>query len=87
MEVLNIGFENIVSLNRIIAILNPEAAPVKRIIKNNKNSGNLLDATCGRKTQSVIIMDSGHVILSALKPQTLENRVEKEDNSVEEESF
>ncbi len=87
MKILNIGFENIVSLDRVISILNPEAAPVKRIIKNNKNSGNLLDASCGRKTQSVIIMDSGHVILSALKPETLENRVAKEDNSVGEENF
>ena len=87
MKILNIGCDNIVSLDRVISILNPEAAPVRRIIKNTKNSGRLLDASCGRKTQSVIVMDSGHVILSALAPETLENRVKKEDNSVGEESF
>ena len=84
MKILNIGFENIVSLNKLVSVLNPEAAPVKRIVKNSKDSNTLLDATCGRKTQSVIIMDSGHVVISALKPETLEKRIEKEDNSVEE---
>lgn len=84
MKILNIGFENIISLNKLVSILNPEAAPVKRIVKNSKDANNLLDATCGRKTQSVIIMDSGHVVISALKPETLEKRIEKEDNSVEE---
>lgn len=87
MRVLNIGFGNIVSLSRIISILNPDAAPVKRIVKNNKDSGNLIDATCGRKTQSVIVMDSGHVVLSALKSELLESRVTKEDNSIGEEDF
>ena len=87
MRILNIGFGNIVSLGRVISILNPDAAPVKRIIKNNKDSGNLIDATCGRKTQSVIVMDSGHVVLSALKVELLENRIDKGDNSVGEEDF
>ena len=76
-----------VALNRVVSILNPDAAPVKRIIKNNKDMGSLIDATCGRKTQSVIIMDSGHVILSALKSELLEKRALAEDNSVREEDF
>lgn len=66
-----------VSQDRVIAILSPDAAPVKRVIKNNKNSGQLIDATCGKRTQSVIIMDSGHVILSALRTESLENRIQK----------
>lgn len=76
-----------VSLDRVISILNPEAAPVKRIIKNNKLTGWLLDATCGRKTQSVIIMDSGHVILSAIRPELLQVRAERENNSLGEDGF
>lgn len=66
-----------VSQDRVIAILSPDAAPVKRIIKNNKNSGQLIDATCGKRTQAVIIMDSGHVVLSGLKVELLENRIKK----------
>lgn len=87
MKILNIGFENAVSLERVISILSPEAAPVKRIVKINKGSDSLLDATCGRKTQSVIIMDSGHVILSAIRPGILEKRIETEDNSLGEENL
>lgn len=87
LRVLNIGFGSMVSISRIISILNPEAAPIKRIIKNSKDTESLIDATCGRKTQSVIVMDSGHVILSALKTDLLQNRIEKGDNLVGEERF
>ncbi len=87
LRVLNIGFGNMVSLDKIVSILAPDAAPVKRIIKDGKNSGELIDATCGRKTQSVIVMDSGHVVISALRPELLENRVMREDNSIGEENF
>lgn len=76
-----------ISIDRMISILNPDAAPVKRIVKNSKDTELLLDATCGRKTQSVIVMDSGHIVLSAIKPDLLSNRAEREDNLIGEEKF
>lgn len=82
MKLLNIGFGNMVSYERLISILSPESAPIKRIIRDNKKRGSLIDATCGRKTQGVVVMDSGHVILSALYPEVISSRVEKEDNSI-----
>ena len=71
MKPVNIGFGNIVNENRIVAVVSPEAAPVKRIVQVAKVSGTAIDATCGRKTRSVIICDSGHVVLSALMPETI----------------
>ena len=68
---VNIGFGNIVNEDRIVAVVSPEAAPVKRIVQLAKDSGAAIDATCGRKTRSVIICDSGHVVLSALLPETI----------------
>ena len=79
MQLINIGFGNIVSANRIIAIVSPESAPVKRIIQEAKESGNAVDATYGRRTRAVLIMDSGHIILSAVQPETVAGRVEKDD--------
>ena len=64
---INIGYGNIVASGRIIAIVSPEAAPVKRLVQEAKAEGNIIDATCGRKTRAVIICDSGHVVLSALQ--------------------
>ena len=81
MQLINIGFGNIVSADRIISIISPESAPVKRIIQEAKDSKMAIDATYGRRTRSVIIMDSGHVILSAVQPETIANRAE----SLEEE--
>lgn len=79
MQLINIGFGNIVSANRIIAIVSPESAPIKRIVQEAKENGNAVDATYGRRTRAVIIMDSGHIILSAVQPETVAGRLEKED--------
>ena len=74
IKMVNIGFGNIVSANRIIAVISPESAPVKRIISEAREKGLLIDATYGRKTRAVIITDSSHVILSAIQPETVANR-------------
>lgn len=74
IKLINIGFGNIVSANRVIAIVSPESAPIKRIIADAKESSQLIDATYGRRTRAVIITDSGHVILSAIQPETVANR-------------
>ncbi|MBR3623495.1 MAG: DUF370 domain-containing protein [Selenomonadaceae bacterium] len=73
---LNIGFQNMVALSRVIAIVSPDSAPVKRIIAESKKEGNLIDASLGRRTRSVLIMDSDHVVLSTVQPETLVARIE-----------
>ena len=84
MQLINIGFGNIVSAERIISIVSPESAPIKRIIQEAKDSKMAIDATYGRRTRSVIIMDSGHIILSAVQPETIAGRVDNGlDNDVE----
>jgi len=75
MKLINIGFGNLISADRLVAIVSPESAPIKRIIQDVRERGGLIDATYGRRTRAVIIMDSGHVILSALQPETLGTRV------------
>ncbi|HAG09941.1 MAG TPA: hypothetical protein DCK76_00715 [Desulfotomaculum sp.] len=75
IKLINIGFGNIVSANRIIAIVGPESAPIKRIINEARDRGMLVDATYGRRTRAVIITDSDHVILSAVQPETVANRL------------
>lgn len=77
MQLINIGFGNIVSENKIIAIVSPDSAPIKRIVQEAKDNKTVVDATLGRKTRAVLIMDSGHIILSALQPETIAARVEK----------
>jgi extracellular matrix regulatory protein A len=74
MKLINIGFGNIVAAGRVIAIVSPESAPIKRIITDARDSKQLIDATYGRRTRAVIITDSGHVILSAIQPETVANR-------------
>ena len=74
MKLINIGFGNMVSANRLIAIVSPESAPIKRIISEARDRATLIDATYGRRTRAVIIMDSEHVILSAVQPETISNR-------------
>ena len=74
IQLINIGFGNIVSANRVIAIVSPESAPIKRIITDARERGQLVDATYGRRTRAVIITDSSHVILSAIQPETVANR-------------
>ena len=75
MKLINIGFGNMVSANRLIAIVSPESAPIKRIIQDARDRGTLIDATYGRRTRAVLITDSDHVILSAVQPETVANRV------------
>jgi hypothetical protein len=74
VTLINIGFNNIIIDQRIIAIVNPDSSPVKRLIEVAKERGSLIDATCGRCTRSVIVTDSNHVILSALQPETISER-------------
>ncbi|MFZ4639933.1 MAG: extracellular matrix/biofilm regulator RemA [Nodosilinea sp.] len=74
IKLINIGFGNIVSANRVIAIVSPESAPIKRLVSDGREQGKLIDATYGRRTRAVIITDSGHVILSAIQPETVANR-------------
>ena len=76
MQLINIGFGNIVSAERIISIVRPDSAPIKRIVQEAKDGKNAIDATYGRRTRSVIIMDSGHIILSAVQPETIAGRVD-----------
>lgn len=84
MQFINIGFGNIVSASRVIAIVSPEAAPIKRIVQESKDKGVAIDATCGRKTRAVLIMDSGNIILSAIQPETIASRLENNNIDGEE---
>lgn len=96
IKLVNIGFGNIVSASRIVAIVSPDSAPIKRIITEARDRGVLIDATYGRRTRAVIVTDSDHVILSAVQPETVANRLTSretpsaggdsdEDDAVEEE--
>lgn len=79
MKFINIGFGNLISADRIVAIVNPDAAPTKRLVTEGKDKGRCVDATQGRKTRAVIIMDSGHIILSAIQPETAGSRLDEEE--------
>lgn len=87
MKLINIGFGNMVSSNRLLAIVSPESAPIKRIIQEAKDRGMLVDATYGRKTRAVIIMDTDHVILSAIQPETISSRASGKPDAVAEEEL
>ena len=78
MELVSIGFGNIVSASRIVAVIGPASAPVKRIIQDAREHRLLIDASCGRKTRAVLMMDSGHVVLSALQSETIARRLNAE---------
>ena len=78
LELVSIGFGNIVSAARIVALVGPDAAPVKRIVQDAREHRLLIDASCGRKTRAVLIMDSGHVVLSALQSETIARRLNAE---------
>lgn len=84
MKLINIGFGNIISANRLVAIVSPESAPIKRVIQDARDRGMLIDATYGRRTRAVIIMDSDHIILSAVQPGTVAHRLD--ENVVVDES-
>lgn len=79
IKLINIGFGNVVSANRVVAIVSPESAPIKRIIQDARDRFQLIDATYGRRTRAVVIMDSGHVVLSAVQPDTMSHRIVEED--------
>ena len=83
MQLINIGFGNLVSAEKIIAVVAPDSAPIKRIVQDAKEQGLLIDATYGRKTRSVIIAESQHIILSAINPESIGNRavVEKDEHN------
>jgi len=85
MKLINIGFGNMVSANRLIAIVSPESAPIKRIVQEARDKGVLIDATYGRRTRAVLITDSDHVVLSAVQPETVANRLN--DTGEEEEEL
>lgn len=80
MKLINVGFGNIVSANRIIAIVSPESAPIKRIIQEARERGMLIDATYGRRTRAVIVTDSDHIVLSAVQPETVAHRLSGRGN-------
>ena len=75
MRFINIGFNNMVSAQRVVSLITPESAPIKRLIQDSRDAGRLLDCTCGRRTRSVIVTDSDHVILSAVQPETISARL------------
>lgn len=84
MKLINIGFGNMVSASRLIAIVSPESAPIKRIIQEARDAQRLIDATYGRRTRAVVVTDSDHVILSAVQPETVAHRIVDSDDDVEE---
>lgn len=83
IKLINIGFGNIVSANRIVSIVSPDSAPIKRIIQEARERGGLIDATYGRRTRAVIITDSDHVILSAVQPETVAHRLATKEQNEE----
>ena len=85
MKLINIGFGNMVNASRLVAIVSPESAPIKRIIQDSKERGMLIDATHGRRTRAVIITDSDHVILTYLQSETVANRLNDYDDGIDEE--
>ena len=85
MKLINIGFGNLVNANRVIAIVRPDSAPIKRIIQDSKERGMLIDATQGRRTRAVLITDSDHVILTYLQSETVANRLNDYDDGLDEE--
>ena len=85
MKLINIGFGNMVSAGRLVAIVSPESAPIKRIIQDARDKGVLIDATYGRRTRAVLITDSDHVILSAIQPETIGNRLDSREYEEDEE--
>ncbi|MBO4343177.1 MAG: DUF370 domain-containing protein [Clostridia bacterium] len=86
MKLVNIGYGNMVNSQKVVSVVSPDAAPVKRLVQDTRDAGKLIDASCGKKTRSVIIAESGHIILSALMPETIQSRLNEEaENDREEE--
>ena len=79
MKLLNVGFGNMVAAGRMVAVIAPDSAPVKRLVQEARDDGHLIDATAGRRTRAVLMMDTGHVVLSAVQPETIAGRLQNED--------
>ena len=78
MKLLNVGFGNMVSAGRIVAVIAPDSAPVKRMVQEARDDGHLIDATAGRRTRAVLMMDTGHVVLSSVQPETIAGRLQSD---------
>ncbi len=85
MQLVNIGYGNMVAANRVIAVVSPDSAPVKRMVQDARKAGRVVDATLGRKTQSVLVMDSGHIVLSAVQTTSIQGRLTGRESVSEEE--
>ena len=85
MKLINVGFGSLVAANRVLAVVAPDSAPIKRVVQESRDRGMLIDASYGRKTKAVILMDTDHVILSAMTPETLAGRWEQPQEQKEEE--
>ena len=86
MKFINIGYGNMIAVDRIVALVSPDSAPIKRLIQDAKDDGRVIDVTCGRKTRAVIVTDSEHVILAAIQTETIANRLESDgDVTMEDE--
>jgi len=85
MKFINIGFGNMVAAERVVAVVSPDSAPIKRLIQDSKDNGRAIDVTCGKRTRAVIITDSEHVILSAFQSETISNRLSDRDGSEDDE--
>mgnify|MGYP002512036911 CR=1 FL=1 len=81
MKFINIGYGNMVAVDRIVSLVSPDSAPIKRLIQDSKDDGRAIDVTCGRRTRAVIITDSEHVILSAIQAETIAGRLENDDST------
>lgn len=86
MKFINVGFGNMVAVDRVVALASPDSAPIKRLIQSAKDDGRAIDVTCGRRARSVIITDSEHVILSAIQTETIANRLDG-DNSADSSAY
>ena len=87
MKFINVGFGNMVAADRVVALANPDSAPIKRLIQDSKDDGRAIDVTCGRRTRAVIITDSEHVILSAIQTETIANRLDSSESDVEDDEL
>ena len=81
MRLINIGFGNLIAVERIVSIVSPDSAPIKRMVQDARDKGRLIDASYGRKSRAVIFTDSDHIILSALQPETINSRISEEDSN------
>lgn len=84
MKFINVGFGNMVSAGRIVAIASPDSEPIKRLVRDAKEDGRVIDVSCGRRTRAVIVTDSEHVILSAIQTETITNRLSSDDDTADD---